>query len=200
MQVFIETTSLEVPVLACVAEESYSNPKEAISASTISASAHEETKSSASVNDVSYNSEVDNGKITFEFNSLASTSNDGLEHCDNGHLNSLAPSTSATVDCQGTSSNSNPLASAEKCRVQCHDTSSNSKRVEFEDLPKAEAGNSDGHPVSSQVQHGLGETSFSSMVPLASLIANSGRIGYSGSISLRSDSSTTSTRSFAFPM
>lgn len=79
-----------------------------------------------------------------------------------------------------------------------------------EDLPKTDVGNFDSDTVSSQVQHGigetsfssmvLGETSFSSMVPLGSLISNSGRIGFSGSISLRSDSSTTSTRSFAFPI
>lgn len=121
------------------------------------------------------------------------------------------------MGCEETGS-SNPLASADKCQAQCHDISSNPKhveyedlpRVEYEDLPKTDVGNFDSDTVSSQVQHGigetsfssmvLGETSFSSMVPLGSLISNSGRIGFSGSISLRSDSSTTSTRSFAFPM
>ncbi|CAK9316783.1 unnamed protein product [Citrullus colocynthis] len=206
-QVFIETTSLEVPVLARVAEESFSNTREAISEATTSALAPEEPKNSDSANDISYNSKVDRGNITFDFNSLASTASDGLERCDNGDVNSSASSTSALVGCEETGS-SNPLASADKCQAQYHDISSNPEhveyedlpRVEYEDLPKTEVGNFDSDSVSSQVQHGIGETSFSSMVPLGSLISNSGRIGFSGSISLRSDSSTTSTRSFAFPI
>lgn len=48
-------------------------------------------------------------------------------------------------------------------------------------------------------QHSLGETSFSMAGPVSGLITYSGQIAYSGSLSLRSDS-TTSTRSFAFPM
>ncbi|OVA16902.1 hypothetical protein BVC80_9049g32 [Macleaya cordata] len=50
------------------------------------------------------------------------------------------------------------------------------------------------------IQHGHGESSFSSVGPHSGPIAYSGPIPYSGSISLRSDSSTTSTRSFAFPV
>ncbi|KAI3953670.1 hypothetical protein MKW98_017494 [Papaver atlanticum] len=49
-------------------------------------------------------------------------------------------------------------------------------------------------------QHGQGESSFSALDNPAALVTRSGRIAYSGSISLRSDSSTTSTRSFAFPI
>lgn len=45
-----------------------------------------------------------------------------------------------------------------------------------------------------------GESSFSVAGPVSGLITYSGPIAFSGSISLRSDSSTTSTRSFAFPM
>ncbi|XP_022977270.1 uncharacterized protein LOC111477604 isoform X3 [Cucurbita maxima] len=195
-------------VLACVAEESYSDTREAISEEFAASDlATEEPKNSDSAEDISYNSKMDKGNITFDFNSFASTASDGLEHCDNGDLNSSAPSTSASVDCLDTSS-SNRLASADKCQVHCYDYSSNPKRVEYEDLlrveyedlHKAEVGNSDSHSVSSQVQHGVGEASVSSMVSLGSLLSNSGRIGYSGSISRRSDSSTTSTRSFAFPI
>ncbi|KAJ6726451.1 18S PRE-RIBOSOMAL ASSEMBLY PROTEIN GAR2-LIKE PROTEIN [Salix purpurea] len=51
-----------------------------------------------------------------------------------------------------------------------------------------------------QLQYADGESSFSSSGPLFGLISHSGRVAYSGSISLRSDSSTTSTRSFAFPI
>ncbi|KAK4784819.1 hypothetical protein SAY86_019187 [Trapa natans] len=45
----------------------------------------------------------------------------------------------------------------------------------------------------------IGETSFSMAGPISGLITHSGRIAFSGNISLRSDS-TTSTRSFAFPI
>ncbi|KDP31404.1 hypothetical protein JCGZ_11780 [Jatropha curcas] len=55
-------------------------------------------------------------------------------------------------------------------------------------------------PCTSQLQHGIGESSFSAAGPLSGLISYSGPIAYSGSLSLRSDSSTTSTRSFAFPI
>ncbi|MBA0592855.1 hypothetical protein Gorai_009824, partial [Gossypium raimondii] len=50
--------------------------------------------------------------------------------------------------------------------------------------------------LSSNLQRGYGECSFSA----AGLITYSGPIAYSGSLSHRSDSSTTSTRSFAFPI
>ncbi|KAI4314050.1 hypothetical protein L6164_026993 [Bauhinia variegata] len=46
----------------------------------------------------------------------------------------------------------------------------------------------------------LGESSFSAIGAVSSRISYSGPVPYSGSISLRSDSSTTSTRSFAFPI
>lgn len=54
--------------------------------------------------------------------------------------------------------------------------------------------------IGSDVQHGQGDSSFSMAGPGSGLITFSGSIPYSGSISLRSDSSTTSARSFAFPM
>ncbi|KAG6426181.1 hypothetical protein SASPL_110399 [Salvia splendens] len=51
-------------------------------------------------------------------------------------------------------------------------------------------------PVANQLQHDMGETSFSA----ASMIAYSGPIAFSGSLSHRSDGSTTSGKSFAFPV
>ncbi|XP_050224878.1 uncharacterized protein LOC126674475 [Mercurialis annua] len=53
---------------------------------------------------------------------------------------------------------------------------------------------------SGQLQYYPGESSFSAAGPLSGLITYSGPIAYSGSLSLRSDSSTTSARSFAFPI
>ena len=61
-------------------------------------------------------------------------------------------------------------------------------------------GVADGQVVTCQDHHGLGESSFSAVGPVSGRISYSGPVPYSGSISLRSDSSTTSTRSFAFPM
>ncbi|GMI87569.1 hypothetical protein HRI_002426200 [Hibiscus trionum] len=55
-------------------------------------------------------------------------------------------------------------------------------------------------PFSSYLQRGYGESSFSAAGPVTGLISYSGPIAYSGNLSHRSDSSTTSTRSFAFPV
>lgn len=49
-------------------------------------------------------------------------------------------------------------------------------------------------------EHTLGETSFSMTDPISSLISYSAPFAYSGSLSHRSDSSTASTGSFAFPL
>ncbi|PSR88194.1 Protein BREAKING OF ASYMMETRY IN THE STOMATAL LINEAGE like [Actinidia chinensis var. chinensis] len=51
-----------------------------------------------------------------------------------------------------------------------------------------------------EAQHGQGESSFSMAGSVPGLINYSGSIPNSGSVSLRSDSSATSTRSFAFPV
>ncbi|KAI4386426.1 hypothetical protein MLD38_004358 [Melastoma candidum] len=49
-------------------------------------------------------------------------------------------------------------------------------------------------------RHGHGESSFSYAGPVSGSVTYSGPIAFSGSLSVRSDSSTTSTRSFAFPI
>uniref|UniRef100_A0A0A0KFP8 18S pre-ribosomal assembly protein gar2-related n=2 Tax=Cucumis sativus TaxID=3659 RepID=A0A0A0KFP8_CUCSA len=67
-------------------------------------------------------------------------------------------------------------------------------------LTNLEYRTSDSRLLSSQNMHDIGESSFSAVDPLASLVTYSGPVAYSGSISLRSESSTTSTRSFAFPI
>ncbi|WRX15557.1 hypothetical protein QQP08_008044 [Theobroma cacao] len=54
--------------------------------------------------------------------------------------------------------------------------------------------------ISNNLQQGIGESSFSAAGLVTGLISYSGPVAYSGSLSLRSDSSTTSTRSFAFPI
>ena len=69
-----------------------------------------------------------------------------------------------------------------------------------QDMPMFEDGIFGGQTVSGQFHYSQGESSFSAVGPLSGRISYSGPIPYSGSVSLRSDSSTTSTRSFAFPM
>ncbi|OWM75868.1 hypothetical protein CDL15_Pgr009512 [Punica granatum] len=66
-----------------------------------------------------------------------------------------------------------------------------------QDRPKV----NESHAYFGRDQQSYGESSFSILAgPPSGLISNSGPIAYSGSLSLRSDSSTTSTRSFAFPV
>ncbi|KAG6654086.1 hypothetical protein CIPAW_05G121600 [Carya illinoinensis] len=128
------------------------------------------SNSSSAVNELFYNSKVESCSITFDFDSLEPSASGRLEGLENGDS-------------------------------ECHETQKTSK---------VENGFSDAHTVSRRHQHALGETSFSAVGrgeesfsavgTLSSLINYSGPMGYSGSISLRSDSSTTSTRSFAFPV
>ncbi|KAG2706895.1 hypothetical protein I3760_05G122900 [Carya illinoinensis] len=128
------------------------------------------SNSSSAVNELFYNSKVESCSITFDFDSLEPSASGRLEGLENGDS-------------------------------ECHETQKTSK---------VENGFSDAHTVSRRHQHALGETSFSAVGrgeesfsavgTLSSLINYSGPMGYSGSISLRSDSSTTSTRSFAFPI
>ncbi|XP_059648714.1 uncharacterized protein LOC132294758 isoform X2 [Cornus florida] len=71
---------------------------------------------------------------------------------------------------------------------------------ESQNVPKHVDGLTGSLSVVSQVQHCNGESSFSAAGPVSNRINSSGHIPYSGSISVRSDSSATSTRSFAFPV
>ncbi|XP_075482303.1 uncharacterized protein LOC142522667 isoform X2 [Primulina tabacum] len=71
----------------------------------------------------------------------------------------------------------------------------NGQEIELH-FSKHERGNSDNVSVVSQIQYDEADSSHSA----ASFIMFSGPIAYSGSLSLRSDGSATSTRSFAFPV
>ncbi|MFS7959798.1 putative protein BREAKING OF ASYMMETRY IN THE STOMATAL LINEAGE [Helianthus anomalus] len=66
--------------------------------------------------------------------------------------------------------------------------------------PKLQDSGSDNDAMINQLHRGEGESSFSVAAPVPEHITYSGPIAFSGSTSLRSDSSTTSTRSFAFPI
>lgn len=75
--------------------------------------------------------------------------------------------------------------------LKCDDTQNSPETADDKSTDQA---------VTSHVRRSLGESSFSAVGQLSSRISYSGPVPYSGSISLRSDSSTTSTRSFAFPV
>lgn len=130
-------------------------------------------------NNIPTHPEFENGSITFNFNSISPVASGGEDH-GNTNLNYPAPmsSSAGTQECHGSSdSATGPQVST-----------------------NLDLRTSDSRLVSSQTPHDIGESSFSAVDPLASLVTYSGPIAYSGSISLRSESSTTSTRSFAFPM
>ncbi|KAJ7943294.1 18S pre-ribosomal assembly protein gar2-related [Quillaja saponaria] len=146
------------PALSSKAEEAESNSKETNFACCAIVSTAEEPNGCELVSN--NNSLLENGSITFHFDSTA-TATCEREEC--GQVGDCE-----YVDSQNTS--------------------------EPGDL------RSDTHAIVGRVQHSLGESSFSAIGPLSSLINYSGPVAYSGSISLRSDSSTTSTRSFAFPV
>lgn len=131
-----------------------------ISASPGMVSGVEGSNSSNTVNELSYNSRVESGSITFNFGSST-------------------------------------LAASKR-----EETTQNVESEQPTGAPNMSGHENDGvsGTVPSQVQHGRGESSFSMAGPLSGLITYSGPIPYSGSLSHRSDSSTTSTRSFAFPV
>ncbi|RDX96625.1 hypothetical protein CR513_20683, partial [Mucuna pruriens] len=92
-----------------------------------------------------------------------------------------------------------PSAPADCGKEECHQVGS-CKCDETQHAFKPVEAKSDDQVVTSHIRHSLGESSFSAIGPVSGRISYSGPVPYSGSISLRSDSSTTSTRSFAFPI
>ncbi|KAI4357964.1 hypothetical protein L6164_001876 [Bauhinia variegata] len=86
------------------------------------------------------------------------------------------------------------------CSKEEHEQVSGSKRMETQNMAEAANGKHDEQVVTNEFRQSLGESSFSAVGPVSARISYSGPVPYSGSISLRSDSSTTSTRSFAFPV
>lgn len=153
-----EETVLGDPALVSASEKAHDISEEASLASPDGVSAPSESTKISSAEKLSYNSMVETGSITFDFDASAPGASGKEEHLQIGD--------SQRIETPGTSI--------------------------LEDAPR--------QSVSSQLYSGLGESSFSAAGSLPSLISYSGPVAYSGSISLRSDSSTTSTRSFAFPI
>ncbi|XP_019149993.1 PREDICTED: uncharacterized protein LOC109146802 [Ipomoea nil] len=99
---------------------------------------------------------------------------------------------------------SDKTSAAPASEVQCRNTEKTAENSrgnplgpELQDVGNSEDKASANFSIGS---HDHGEASFSSVGPMSGLISYSGLIPHSGNISLRSDSSTTSARSFAFPI
>lgn len=146
------------PALVSASEKAHDISEAASLASPDGVSAPSESTKISTAEKLSYNSMVETGSITFDFDASSPGASGKEEHVQIGDS-------------------------------QCIETPGTSR---LEDAPR--------QSVSSQFHSGLGESSFSAAGSLPSLISYSGPVAYSGSISLRSDSSTTSTRSFAFPI
>lgn len=161
----------------------------------------EELKKDGPVGNVPYNSKVEGGSITFDFNSSKSEATSNI----NGGVERI-PTKADEADTEKVKVPSVPapvqLASSEEKLKEYGSASDSDSNFIKQGAAAAnnENGNLDNLSVSNHFPRGEGETSFSASAPVSGLITYSGPIAYSGSISLRSDSSTTSTRSFAFPV
>lgn len=255
MQIPIEITNTVSTSMVSTTEESNNRSEEALP-SPAPVSVDEELNNIILGNEFSYNSMVENGSITFDFDSLAPVAIVNDEHpqnCDSKYaetqnkslvdddtldtrvISSQAQEDLAPLSASCTSSQVQHVVAKEECPqngfpgsfgtsdTSMADGTSDTEAVsgqiqhgiareecpqnvvcgccETQNMPIVEDVISGSQPVSSRFQYGLGESSFSaSSGPLPSHINFSGPIPYSGNISLRSDSSTTSTRSFAFPV
>ncbi|KAK0574218.1 hypothetical protein LWI29_019895 [Acer saccharum] len=179
-----EEAVLANPALVLAAEEKQNDSKEETLARSDVGSESEESTKNNIVEKLSYNSKVETGTITFDFDASAPTAK-GTEDCP--HHGESAP-----IESPDTSKNEDsPIKSVSS---QAHSgVGESSFRVSgTEDAPR--------QSVSSQAHGGIGESSFSVLGSVPGLITYSGPVAFSGNLSVRSDSSTTSTRSFAFPV
>lgn len=95
------------------------------------------------------------------------------------------------AECRSTASNSDASARASTSGEEIHTTETRNK-MKHDGVSDSQTDR--------KAETFSGESSFSLAGPVSSLITYSGPIAYSGSLSLRSDGSTTSNRSFAFPV
>ncbi|RAL37588.1 hypothetical protein DM860_000282 [Cuscuta australis] len=108
----------------------------------------------------------------------------------------------AADDCQYSESNKNEPSEVQ-CRGTVNITENNGGHQtgsELQDMQNSEDKTSANVLMGDQDGFADGNTSFSSVGPMSGLITYSGLVPHPGNISIRSDSSTTSTRSFAFPV
>ncbi|XVF85753.1 hypothetical protein PTKIN_Ptkin17bG0142600 [Pterospermum kingtungense] len=173
-----ENEPMVTPPLVSAVEESNNSSEEAIILSAPALiSAAEESVSGK-------------GEVTLISPAQASASEESTSSLVNEVSSDCKPETgSITFDLDSSAPTSNKAECHQDLDHEPHETGSTPKLEDTAD-----------QPLLNNLQRGNGESSFSASGPVTGLISYSGPIAYSGSLSHRSDSSTTSTRSFAFPI
>lgn len=162
----------------------------------------DEANISMAATDLFYGSELGTEAIIFDFNSskavTPSSTDEGIENFHEPSVISAATTSYKDRSCYNLSvasqvhySNSVDKSSS----INVHGQS-----LESQDVANLEDKSSSCLLLDSEGHFADGEASFSALGPASGLHFFSGRISYCGSISLRSDGSTTSTGSFTFPM
>ncbi|XP_060184075.1 uncharacterized protein LOC132613828 isoform X1 [Lycium barbarum] len=155
-------------------------------------SAADETNNNGPASNIFNNSKSEAGAVTRDFN-----------------LTELALSSSVakvaknlpeqSVKLEAVSSQKDGKSDSFSATSQVH-FSNNVDSIDPQNVANHEDKNSGNLPLGGHGHFADGEASFSAAGPASGLITYSGPILHSGNVSLRSDSSTTSTRSFAFPV
>ncbi|KAM7253778.1 hypothetical protein ACFE04_031460 [Oxalis oulophora] len=111
---------------------------------------------------------------------------------------------SSTEQSQSNRKEETSLIDFDSCAPRASGRTEECNQTRVGELPVAESNTDDSQSNELFISEGkdsLGESSFTMAgLPVSGLISYSGAIAYSGNISHRSDSSTTSNRSFAFPV
>ncbi|KAL8258103.1 hypothetical protein R6Q59_030144 [Mikania micrantha] len=151
---------------------------------------------------------VSNSLPSLEQNRLLPSLKSLLESIDQQPCQNLADEISKRPDVSGNTietsntlnlNNTKPASSSEYV-LNIENLEHDELSIEPNSAPKFQDMGSDKVAIVNPIHRGEGESSFSVVGPGSEHITYSGPIAFSGSTSLRSDSSTTSTRSFAFPI
>ncbi|XP_057809902.1 uncharacterized protein LOC131024408 isoform X2 [Salvia miltiorrhiza] len=185
-------------------------------------SAKARPKEDVQTSSLNYNSKVETRSITFNFNSLApvvggakngktelikeqSVDSKEVTHQKNEESDIFTDPRQSqwsskdtnTREISGKSLNNDAFPNDFSARDQPQNSSSNDNALALDQsLDCKDDKYADNTPVASLRRYDLGESSFSA----DSFITHSGPIAFSGNVSLRSDGSATSGRSFAFPV
>ncbi|XP_009594838.1 secreted protein CSS1 isoform X2 [Nicotiana tomentosiformis] len=164
-------------------------------------SAPDETSNNGPCSNVFSNSKSEAGAITCDQSSTESTLSSSVEN-----IAKNLPEKSLKLE--AISSHKDGSSDGISAGSQIHftncvdrsDSSVHGQSLDPKNMANLEDKTSDNLPLGTHGHFADGEASFSAGGPASGLITYSGPISHSGSVSLRSDSSTTSARSFAFPV
>ncbi|XP_019249032.1 PREDICTED: uncharacterized protein LOC109228337 isoform X2 [Nicotiana attenuata] len=162
----------------------------------------EEANISMEATDLFYGSELGTEAIIFDFNSSKPVSTSST---DEGIENFPEPSAISAVTTSYKDRSCYNLSVASQVHYSNSVNKSSSINVHGQSLESQDVANLEDKSsgcllLDSEGHFADGEASFSALGPASGLHFCSGRISYCGSISLRSDGSTTSTGSFTFPI